>query len=65
MANKIRSCEDIKGILVKDSDETHALKLTQLADDTTLFLKSIDEIPTALNIVEHFGKSSRLELNKD
>jgi hypothetical protein len=30
-----------------------------------LFLNSIDEIPTALNIIEQFGHFSGLELNKD
>ena len=42
----------------------HQIKITQLADDTTLFLKYENEIPTVIKLVEEFGKHSQLKLNK-
>ena len=44
---------------------TKTIKLTQLADDTTLFLKSKNEINIALKTVEDFGNVSGLKLNRN
>jgi len=41
------------------------LKITQLADYTTLFLKNATENPTVIKIVEEFGNYSGLKLNKE
>ena len=38
-------------------------KLTQLADDTTLFLKNIDSLREVLKVTKHFEKLSGLKLN--
>ena len=64
LAITIRNCSDIKGITVNLNDSEHKIKITQLADDTTLFLKNTNEISAAIHIVENFGKFSGLELNK-
>lgn len=37
--------------------------ISQLADDTTLFLKDEDQIPLALQVIDHFSKASGLQLN--
>ena len=60
LATKFRSSETIEGITVNENN----LKITQLADDTTLFLKDQNEITHALHIVEEFGTFSGLKLNK-
>ncbi len=39
--------------------------ITQLADDTTLFLKNSDQIPLALNTIKLFSNASGLLLNVD
>ena len=64
LANRIRTNEEVSGIQVQIDNETHKLKITQLADDTTLFLKNATEIPTVIKIVEEFGNYSGLKLNK-
>lgn len=65
LAIKIRSCDIIKGISVKVNNKTHALKISQLADDTTLFLKDENDIEQALKIIYEFGNFSGLKLNKN
>jgi len=37
--------------------------LSQLADDTTLFLKGLDQVPKVIEIVNYFSKFSGLKLN--
>lgn len=37
--------------------------ITQLADDTALFLEGSLQIPTALHILQRFSKASGLHLN--
>jgi len=46
-------------------DITGNLNICQLADDSTLFLKSKHEITIAMNIIEEFGNLSCLKLNKN
>ena len=65
MALRLRSNNDIKGIQVKIDEKTHSIKISQLADDTTLFLSSKHEISLALNEIEIFGSLSGLILNRD
>lgn len=65
MAIRIRNNSNVKGIQVKLDTKTHNLKISQLADDTTLFLGSKDEIVNALNLIETFGTFSGLKLNRE
>ena len=64
MALNVRNNSSLQGIKVKLKSGTKRLKITQLADDTTLFLSSKNEINTALKVITKFGKNSGLELNK-
>lgn len=65
LAIKIRNNDQIKGIEVKtSSNEIKTLKITQLADDTTLFVKSEQDIKNALHTIDTFGNFSGLKLNK-
>ena len=64
MALNIRNNTALQGIKVKNEEDNKYLKITQLADDTTLFLNSKTEINTALNVITNFGKHSGLELNR-
>lgn len=50
---------NIKGINIAGRD----IFISQLADDTTLFLKDASQIPIALNIINEFSKASGLCLN--
>ena len=63
---------EIMSITIRNNDKIHGLMfgghettLTQLADDTTLFLKDTDSLQEAFNILEHFYICSGLKLNKD
>ena len=62
MAIHIRSNNKIEGIKISDSQD---IVITQLADDTTLFLKDTSSLNEALAFIETFGESSGLRLNKD
>jgi hypothetical protein len=64
MAIKLRETKHIRGIEIKLNSITGNLKNCQLADDTTLFLKTKHEITIAMNIIEEFGNLSGLKLNK-
>ena len=65
MALRIRHNKNIKGFQVKIDEINHSIKISQLADDTTLFFNSKTEIPLALNEIEIFGSFSGLIMNKD
>ena len=62
MAIHIRSNEKIQGIKYS---ERECLKISQLADDTTLFLADVESLRESLAFIESFGRSSGLKLNKD
>ena len=64
LACKIRQDHNLKGFEIKIDGKTHTLKISQLADDTTLFLKSKQDISKALNMIEKFGSLSGLKLNR-
>ena len=55
----------LEGIQIKCENQTHAVKICHLADDTTLFLKNQNEITTAFRIIDEFGIYSGLQLNKN
>ena len=64
LANRIRNEKQIRGFEIKLNRSNHSIKISQLADDTTLFLKSKNEISIALNIIEIFGNLSGLKPNR-
>jgi hypothetical protein len=55
IALNLRSCKDIKGITVKLDEKNHSIKISQLADDTTLFCNSKEDVLKAINEIEIFG----------
>lgn len=60
LAHKIRSDDDIHGIAI---DET-VLKISQLADDTTLFVGDANSLTQSFHVLDRFSKISGLLLNK-
>ena len=61
MAERIRHNDNIRGIKVGRSK---IIKLSQMADDTTIFLESEHNIPILLNEIQRFSEVSGLILNK-
>ena len=59
LSNKIRQDFDVKGIKVFENKN----KLSQFADDTTLFNADLVSLARALEIVNEFGKLAGLSLN--
>ena len=55
----IKKNKNINGLLINNFE----VKITQLADDTTLILQDINSLRTALNILHLFHKASGLKLN--
>ena len=55
LANRIRKEKQIRGFEIKLNESNHRIKMSQLANGTTLFLKSKNEISIALNLMEIFG----------
>ena len=51
IAIKLRETKHIRGIEIKLNSITGNIKNCQLAEDTTLFLKTIQEITIAMNII--------------
>ena len=60
LAINLRYNHSIHGILTENND----FKICQLADDTTLFLRDIPSIKSALSLLQDFSKISGLKLNK-
>jgi len=59
LAISIRKNDDIRGVHIGDK----VFKITQLADDTTLFLNDIDSLKNVLKVLEKFRNTSGLKLN--
>jgi len=59
LSNKIRQDSTAKGIKVFGNE----IKLSQFADDTTLFNADLASLEKALKIVDDFGKLAGLSLN--
>ena len=57
----IRADKDIKGIALKQTQ----IKITQYADDTCLYLDSINSLERVLAIFEDFYRYAGLKLNTD
>jgi len=64
MAKKIRYSDQINGIQIH-KEPYKSVKITQLADDTTLFLRHDNDIINALHPVDQFGENSGLKLNRN
>ena len=65
MALRLRENENINGIKVKIDDKAHIIKISQLADDTTLFMSSKTDIVLAMNEIEIFESFSGVILNRN
>ena len=65
MALRIRNNKDIKGFQIKIDEQTHSIKISQLADDTTLYFNSKNDISVAMNEIEIFSTFSRLMINRN
>ena len=61
LAQKIRQSSESKGIKLPNSAE---VKLSQFADDTTFICKDIQSIMENTMIINNFGETSGLKLNK-
>uniref|UniRef100_A0A3P9J195 Reverse transcriptase domain-containing protein n=1 Tax=Oryzias latipes TaxID=8090 RepID=A0A3P9J195_ORYLA len=59
LAIYIKNCSEIKKLNVLGTE----IIISQLADDTTLFLKDEHQIKAAIEKVKHFSKASGLNLN--
>ena len=59
LACKIRQDQEIQGINIFGKE----LKLSQFADDTTLFISNCNSVEKAITILENFGDISGLKLN--
>ena len=61
MAIQIRNDKSIKGIQIESSTIT----ISQMADDTTLFLSNLSSVKQSLEILRHFQKCAGLKLNNE
>ena len=68
LAIKITSSPEIECIKIGEHTEVNSLeqtsKIKQFADDTTLTMKTEEDVKQALDIVQAFGEFSGLHLNK-
>ena len=64
MACRLRQDNNINGFKFKLDGKTRCLKISQLADDTSIFVNSKADVRKALNIIEEFGTLSGLKLNR-
>ena len=65
MILRLRSNKNIKRITFEIDEKNHSIKISQLADDTTLFMSSKEEITSVLHEIEIFGSLSGLVLNRN
>lgn len=63
LALKIRQCGEIRGIILPGADQESALKIAQLADDTSTFVSDTNDIRAVLKIVNMFSDFSGLIIN--
>ena len=61
MSINIRNSDNIKGLTFSGNNVT----ITQLADDTTLFLEDDNSLLAVFALLDHFYKCSGLKLNKE
>ena len=66
LAIAIKNNQDIQGIIIANKNKIKkTIKLSQYADDTSLYLKNAEQIIHALDTVIEFGSVSGLKLNLD
>ena len=63
MALRIRNNKDINGFQIKIDEQTHCINILQLAEDTTLYSNSKNDISVAMNEIEIVGTFSGLMIN--
>ena len=61
MAINIRNANNIKGLDINGC----IITITQMADDTALFLKNMDSVKYSLQLLDHFFSCAGLKLNKE
>ncbi len=59
----IKTCKEFHGIEVHDHNKVTEVRISQYADDTTLFIKQPENIINALDCVNIFSDCSGLKLN--
>ena len=59
LSQRIQNDQNIRGIVINNKE----IKLTMLADDTTLFIKDVDSLHCVLQVLKHFEECSGLKLN--
>ena len=59
LATKIRHDDSVEGIKVFQTEH----KISQFADDTTLFLRNLNSVQNSITLVDQFGDISGLSLN--
>lgn len=66
LSEKIRKCEEIKGITLNGYNENLEVKISQFVDDTTVFLENKSMLHALFNIIDKFSKlsGSKLNMNK-
>ena len=64
MAIRLKSNKDVKGFNIKLEEKTHTIKISQLADDTTIFVSSKQNMYIAMNEIKIFGSLSGLTLSR-
>ena len=62
LSQHINQNNEIKGLYL-DQDNKHKVKITQYADDATLFLKNKHDLKKEIESLELFGKTAGTELN--
>ena len=65
MALRIRNNKGIKGFQIKIDEQTHNIKISQLADDTTLYFNSENDISVAMNEIHIADTFSGLMINRN
>jgi len=61
LAIKIRTCSNLKGFDFNVNEKP--VKISQYADDATLFINNKEELCTVLNVISEFGHLSGTKLN--
>ena len=65
LSMKIKQSNTYPALKLNINNREVDLRIKQFADDTTLFIKKVDQIGLALSIVDDFSKVSGLGLNRD
>ena len=62
LAQRIRQCTSCQGLKLPESVE---VKISQLADDTTLICRDVNALREKMNVLNKFNDISGLKLNKE